>query len=187
MAVLFENDIINVRQLRDCSDDYNLFVKWLSDLDVCEYYEGRTKPYNYAMVLEKFEERAKGIDPVEVGIIEHKGIAIGFLQFYTSEQDEYHLCDDIEMCKYSLTYSMDIVIGDKNYWNKGLGTQAMLLLTDYLFTEKNADILYIAPQTWNTRAVRTYEKAGFKQVKIIKEMELHDDEYRDGVLMVKTR
>lgn len=81
MDKIFGNDFLTVRKLQDCEDDYNLFLKWLSDLDVCEYYEGRTKPFNCEMVLEKFEERAKGIDPVIVGIVEHSGKAFGWVQF----------------------------------------------------------------------------------------------------------
>lgn len=187
MEIIFEDNIIRVRQLQDCSDDYSLFVKWLSDLDVCEYYEGRTKPFNYDMVLEKFEERAKGIDPVIVGIIECEDVAIGFVQFYTTEPGEYYESDVIDRNNYKISYGMDIVIGDKNYWNKGVGTQTIQLLTEFLFNKKNADIIFIAPQTWNKRAIRCYEKVGFKQLKIIKDMELHDDEYKDGILMAKTK
>jgi len=187
MAIIFEDERIKVRQLRDCSEDYSLFVNWLSDLDVCEYYEGRTKPFNYDMVLEKFQERAKGIDPVTVGIIECEDTAIGFVQFYLTEPGEYHESDVIDRSKCKLSYGMDIVIGDKNYWNKGIGTHTIQLMTDFLLSEKKADILLIAPQTWNKRAICCYEKSGFKQLKIIKDMELHDDEYKDGVLMAKTK
>lgn len=187
MTLLFGHENIKVRHLRDHKDDYNLFLNWLSDLDVCEYYEGRTKPFDYEMVLDKFQERAKGLDSVIVGIIEFKNTAIGFVQFYPTEPDEYHECDVIDRSKHKVSYGMDIIIGDKAYWNKGIGTKAIQLMSDYLLTEKGVDILLIAPQTWNKRAIRCYEKCGFKQLKIIKDMELHDDEYEDGVLMVRTK
>jgi aminoglycoside 6'-N-acetyltransferase len=187
MAMIFEDEKIKVRHLCDCVDDYSLFVKWLSDLDVCEFYEGRTRPFNYDMILEKFQKRAKGIDTVTVGIIEFNDIAIGFVQFYPIELGEYQENDVIDRSTYKLSYGIDIVIGDKNYWNKGIGTNTMQLLSEFLLSKKNADILFIAPQTWNKRAIRCYEKSGFKKLKIIKNMELHDDEYKDGVLMVRTK
>jgi hypothetical protein len=37
MDIIFGNDTVKVRRLQDCSNDYNLFVKWLSDLGVCEH------------------------------------------------------------------------------------------------------------------------------------------------------
>jgi aminoglycoside 6'-N-acetyltransferase len=187
MDKIFGNDFLTVRKLQDCEDDYNLFLKWLSDMDVCEYYEGRTKPFNYEMVLEKFEERAKGIDPVIVGIIEHGGKALGWVQFYITEPGEYHESDVIDVTNYRNSYGIDIVIGDKTYWNQGIGTQIMQLTADYLFDKETADIIFIAPQTWNKRAIRCYEKSGFQQLKIIENMELHDDEYKDGLLMAKTK
>ncbi len=102
MNKIFGYGLITVRKLNDCQEDYNLFLKWLSDLDVCEYYEGRTKPFTYEMVLEKFEERAKGIDPVVVGIIEYENEAIGWVQFYTTEPGE----DSMNMWKYG-SFLMD--------------------------------------------------------------------------------
>lgn len=185
MAVIFGDQRIKVRELRDSSDDYTLFTSWLSDLDVCEYYEGRTKPFSYDMVVEKFQERAKGIDPVTVGVIEYEDTSVGFVQFYPSEPGEYHESDVIDRSKYRLAYGMDIVIGDKNYWNKGIGTHTMQLMTEFLLSEMKADILLIAPQSWNKRAVSCYEKSGFKELKVIKDMELHDDDYMDGILMAK--
>jgi aminoglycoside 6'-N-acetyltransferase len=182
---IFGDERIKVRQLRDRAEDYALFAKWLSDLDVCEYYEGRSKPFDYDMVLEKFQERARGVDPVIVGIIEYDGIAIGWVQYYIAEPGEYEELDAVDISKYEKRYGIDIVIGVPAFWNKGIGTRVMALLNEYLFEHEKADMILIAPQAWNKRAIRCYEKAGFRQVKIIKDMELHDDELVDGVLMVK--
>ncbi len=136
MAIFFEDDRLKVRELRDCSEDYSLFVNWLSDPDVCEYYEGRTKTFDYDMVMEKFQERAKGIDPVTVGIIECEANAIGFVQFYQTQPGEYNESDVIDNIKNMRSYGMDIMIGDKNYWNKGVGTHTMLLMTEFFFFRK---------------------------------------------------
>ena len=35
------------------------------------------------------------------------------------------------------------------------------------------------PQAWNERAIRCYEKCGFKKVKLLPKHELHEGEYRD--------
>lgn len=178
---------IKVRQLRNCEKDYSILTNWLSDLDVCEYYEGRTKPFSYEMVVEKFQKRAQGKDYVTVGIIEYRNSPIGFVQFYKTKPGEYHETDVIDHKKFNNFYGLDIVIGDKTYWNKGIGTQTIKLTAQFLFSKKKADILLIAPQTWNKRAIRCYEKSGFNKLKIIKNMELHDDEYKDGLLMIKIK
>jgi aminoglycoside 6'-N-acetyltransferase len=42
----------------------------------------------------------------------------------------------------------------------------------------------IDPETWNTRAIRSYEKAGFAKWRFIARAELHEGEMRDAWLMV---
>ena len=175
-----------MRELEDSSQDYNLLLKWLSTPEVCEYYEGKTKPFDYGMVLEKFENRAKGIDRVTVGIIEAMGVAIGFVQYYINSLGDYWETDVVDISEYKNSYGLDIVIGETDFWGKGFGTRIISQLSGFLF-EKGAGIIFIAPQSWNKRAIRCYEKAGFKPLKIITDMELHDDEYKDGLLMAKTK
>lgn len=68
-----------------------------------------------------------------VGIIEHSGTAIGFIQFYTTKGGEYHEFNIINKTDYKKSYGIDIVVGEKKFWNKGIGTQIMLLVTDYLY------------------------------------------------------
>ena len=74
---------------------------------------------------------------------------------------------------------MDQFIGESTYWNKGIGTQLVRAMVAYLIEEKGADRIVMDPQTWNERAIRCYEKCGFKKVKLLPENELHEGEYRD--------
>ena len=74
---------------------------------------------------------------------------------------------------------MDQFIGESTYWNKGVGTQLVSAMVAYLIEEKGADRIVMDPQTWNERAIRCYEKCGFKKVKLLPENELHEGEYRD--------
>jgi aminoglycoside 6'-N-acetyltransferase len=82
---------------------------------------------------------------------------------------------------------MDIIIGDKAYWNQGIGTQTIKLMTNFLFAERKADILFMAPPIWNKRTIYCYQKCGFKSLKRIKNMEQRDDKYEAGILMAKTK
>ena len=49
----------------------------------------------------------------------------------------------------------------------------------YLIEHKKADRIVMDPQTRNTRAIKCYEKCGFKKVKILPSRELHEGEYQD--------
>jgi RimJ/RimL family protein N-acetyltransferase len=54
-----------------------------------------------------------------------------------------------------------IGIGDRAYWGRGYGTDAMCVLLRYAFTELNLYRLSLTVFSYNTRAIRSYEKAGF--------------------------
>jgi len=60
---------------------------------------------------------------------------------------------------------LDIIIADDADKNKGYGTDALKTLTRYLFQNMNVHLCWIEPITRNPRAIRTYEKAGFKTTK----------------------
>lgn len=55
-----------------------------------------------------------------------------------------------------------ISIGEREYWGKGYGTDAMRLILRYAFTELNLHRVSLNVFEYNPRAMRSYEKAGFK-------------------------
>jgi len=54
-----------------------------------------------------------------------------------------------------------IVIGRREDWNKGYGTDAMLVLLGFAFEEFNLRRVALSTFEHNLRGVRSYEKAGF--------------------------
>jgi RimJ/RimL family protein N-acetyltransferase len=55
-----------------------------------------------------------------------------------------------------------IFIGDKNYWGKGYGTDATRALLRYAFEEANLHRIELEVFAFNARAIRMYEKCGFR-------------------------
>lgn len=54
-----------------------------------------------------------------------------------------------------------ILIGDRDYWGKGYGSDAMRVMLHYVFTEMNLHRVTLRTFGFNTRAIRSYEKVGF--------------------------
>ena len=54
-----------------------------------------------------------------------------------------------------------IMIGEKAYWNKGFGTEAMRTMCRYGFDELNLNRVWLRVYDTNPRARKAYEKAGF--------------------------
>lgn len=55
-----------------------------------------------------------------------------------------------------------IGIGERQYWGKGYGSDAMRLVLRYAFTELNLHRVSLDVFEYNPRAMRSYEKVGFK-------------------------
>ena len=68
-----------------------------------------------------------------------------------------------------------IVIGEKRYWNQGLGTEVVHLLLQHGFETLNLRRVFLRVFEDNPRAQRAYEKAGF-----VLEGRLRQAEYRRG-------
>ncbi|MFC2069409.1 GNAT family N-acetyltransferase [Chloroflexota bacterium] len=56
---------------------------------------------------------------------------------------------------------MGIMIGDRCFWNKGYGTEAISILVSYVFQRTNLGRIYLKTLYINRRAQRCFEKSGF--------------------------
>ena len=54
-----------------------------------------------------------------------------------------------------------IAIGERDFWGKGYGTDAMRIILRYAFTELNLWRVSLDVFEYNPRAIRSYEKVGF--------------------------
>jgi len=55
-----------------------------------------------------------------------------------------------------------IGIGERDYWGKGYGTDAMKLAVQYSFLELGVQRVSLGLHAYNPRALKSYEKAGFR-------------------------
>lgn len=53
-------------------------------------------------------------------------------------------------------------IGPRDFWGKGYGTEAMKLILEYAFVELNLQRVTLNVFEYNSRAIRSYEKVGFR-------------------------
>lgn len=175
--VIFTDGQITLRKMEDIRSDYELISRWLSDERVLVYYEGRDRPYSLEAVQEAFglkQAEEEGLIPC---IMEHEQTPIGYLQFYPADVAEYQFEGNGEV------WALDLFIGEPDYWNRGLGTLFISRLVRYLFEEKGADWVILDPHVDNARAIRTYEKCGFRKIKILPGHEWHEGQYVDCWLM----
>ena len=81
------------------------------------------------------------------------------------------------------TTDLSIIIGEKEEWGKGCGTEAIDLLLDYAFGYLNFHRVAVGVVGFNEAAFRFYEKMGFKKEGIQRDGYYYDHEYHDFIMM----
>ena len=61
-----------------------------------------------------------------------------------------------------------ILIGDREYWNKGYGTDAVDTICRYIFESTDFKKIYLHTLIWNTRAQKSFGKSGFENVREVR-------------------
>lgn len=182
-----QTKVISIRFMEDNMDDYQLIAKWLTDEKVLEFYEGRDNPYPLQRIIEKYSPKVLAEEKITPCIFIYQNNPIGYLQYYALEdlpqtdKQKYHLENTNNV------YGIDLLIGETEYWNQGIGTKVISAIVNYLFEQLNAVKIVIDPEAGNTRAIRCYEKSGFKKVKLLPKHEVHEGEYRNCWLMAQPR
>lgn len=58
---------------------------------------------------------------------------------------------------------LGIVIGERAYWGRGYGSDAVLALLAHIFSKTPIERVYLRTLDWNTRARRAFAHCGFKE------------------------
>jgi len=81
------------------------------------------------------------------------------------------------------TTDLSIVLGEKDVWNQGYGSEAIHLLLDYAFGNLNFHRVAIGVIGFNENALRFYEKVGFRREGIQRDGYFYAGRYSDFVMM----
>jgi aminoglycoside 6'-N-acetyltransferase len=104
-------------------------------------------------------------------VIQDSGVPIGFIQCFEEGDPMYRHA------------TIDIALGS-NAQGKGHGPEAIRILARYLIEKRGHHRLTIDPAAHNTRAIKAYERVGFKPVGVMRKYERGlDGDWHDGLLM----
>lgn len=85
--------------------------------------------------------------------------------FSIRKRDDNAFLGDIDLYVYNWSARDAFVglgIGEREFWGKGYGTDVMRVILRYGFTEINLNRITLTVFEYNPRAIRSYEKAGFR-------------------------
>jgi len=147
-------------------EDIDSFVLWLNDEEVRQYLS-RMTPLNKVREKDFIEGLYKDDRKIILGIaLKKNDQLIGSVGLH-----------DISMpFRYT---ELGIVIGDKSCWSKGYGTEALNLMMGYGFDQLNLHRIFLTVFSFNARAIRVYEKAGFKREGVFRDHMYWNGKYHD--------
>jgi RimJ/RimL family protein N-acetyltransferase len=144
--------------LRPLTDEHlPLLYKWNADPDVLYWTEGGEdipRSYDADMVRRIYDGVSKN---ALCFLVEADDVAIGacWLQKMNLPQVKATYNNKLDVRR------IDYAIGEKDWWNKGIGTQFVRMLVDFAFHGENVDVLHCFCEDYNPRSRRVWEKNGF--------------------------
>ena len=159
---VLDGDLVRLRPLTE--SDRAALVQVLSDPTVVEWWDTRGPEHSAAELI-------AGEPGWFVWAIEVDGDVAGSIQATEEDDIDYrHAGIDIFM--------------SARFQGRGRGTDAVRTVARWLFEERRHHRLTIDPAAANARAIRTYEKVGFRPVGVMRRYERGVDRtYHDGLLM----
>ncbi len=166
--IICSSERIYLREL-NLDDATPKYCGWLNDTEVNKYLE--TKYATIEDLKQYIKEKNEATNCLFFGIFDKKNNKhIGNLKL-----------EPIDFKKKKAKFG--ILIGDKDYWNKGIGTEATRLIVNYAFNNLNMEEIELGVISKNKVAIRIYEKIGFKIEKINRKTGYHEGVLYDEFIM----
>ena len=173
-----EKVILREKRIEDAADDFT----WRSDEELARLDATRPLRMSYEDFLRYSKEELALPSPrsKRIAVDTHDGKHIGNCMYY-----------DIDLRRGEA--EMGIMI-DRDYWNKGYGTDTVGTLLEHIFTATSLTRVYLHTLEWNHRARRAFAKAGFHEIKPVRRngmdfilMEIWRDEWERRTLSGQQR
>lgn len=149
------------------------FVGWINDPDVRRFMQIR---YPLSMAAEEnwWRDFNQQEQDLIFAIENEQGVHIGNLGLHNHERENRQAM-------------LGIIIGDKGHWGRGYGTDAIRALLRWAFDNLNLNRIYLTVYSYNPRAIRCYEKCGFRHEGIMRQARYYEGQYHDEWMMAILR
>jgi len=148
-----EKTVLREKRVEDAPGDYS----WRTDEELARLDATRPLNMSYEDFLRYSKEEISFVSPLSkrLAIDTLDGKHIGNCMYY-----------DIDVKGGEA--ELGVMIGDRDYWGKGYGTDSVASLLGYIFTATSLDRVYLHTLDWNERAQRSFSKTGFREVKRVR-------------------
>lgn len=169
---LFEGNLVRLTEIS--RENLPAYKRWFRDYEVQRYLGRLAIP-----VTDEFEDDWYDDVARRTG----KGELYAF-SIRTLEGDKLiGNCSLFDVDHKNRRAELGIVIGEKTYWGRGYGSDAVCVLLRFGFDELNLHRIELGVFDSNQRGIRAYEKAGFVEEGRRREVLWREGRYHDMILM----
>ncbi len=138
--------VLRDKRLADARDDYT----WKTDPELTRLDAAPKLTISFHQFRLDYSSELRGSNSIRrVFAIETRdGKHIGNIGYY-----------DIDETKGEA--EVGIMIGNRDYWDKGYGADTVTTMVDHIFRQTNLNRIYLKSLDWNTRAHKCFQKCGF--------------------------
>jgi RimJ/RimL family protein N-acetyltransferase len=166
---ILEGRLVTLRRHRP--ENLPAVVRWYRDPELARLTRYQTRPMSREEVERFFQARLLSPDSIAYAI--HDGSTdrlVGLTTFSALDADNGSVL-------------FHITIGERDAWGRGLGTEATELMLEHAFERLGLHRVGLSVFSFNERAIRAYEKAGFRIEGRLREAIHRDGRYWDEVQM----
>jgi diamine N-acetyltransferase len=165
---MIKGDRVTLRAIE--RDDLPRYVAWLNDPEVTHHLT-LYLPMNSDDEADWYEQQRKDGTTQNFAIVVNEGEvhigSVGLMGINHREQNA----------------ELGIVIGDRTYWGKGYGREAIQLLLNFAFTEMNLHRIQLRVDVSNSQATRCYRNCGFVEEGRLRDVVYHRGQFEDQLIM----
>lgn len=148
-------------------NDAPLIQEWHNDPELRRLGSGGGLPVTCEKEEQDIKSACNSNDEAYLMIVKKRdNKAIGFIRF--------NYIDSI-----SKNVWLRMIIGDKKAWGRGYASEALQSVLKWLFYEQNIHRITLETYATNIRALKFFEKIGFKKEGVLREAHYADGKYYD--------
>ncbi|MDJ0949941.1 MAG: GNAT family protein [Alphaproteobacteria bacterium] len=152
-------------------EDLGHYRRWLDDQQVTEFLEMGARPTRDKECDEFWRLANEADDAVVFAIVDpDSGQTVGVTGLYMIQW----------VCRRA---QLNILVGDPDAWDKGIGTEATRMTVAYGFRRLNLESIQLGVNAENGRAIKAYEKVGFVHEGVRRRFLFCNGRYCDMVCM----
>jgi RimJ/RimL family protein N-acetyltransferase len=171
-VVFLKGGKVYLRPVR--SEDLSIFLRWTNDPEMRWLYLKRPFPIDEIEGSKWVMELHKRTDTVILVICLKSGRAIGMIGLYHIDWK-------------NRVGTTENVIGEKQFWGKGYGSEAKMLILNYAFNTLNLRKVCATVYGFNKRSQAYNKKCGYQVEGVQRQHIFMNGEYHDRILMAVFR